>query len=282
MNLTDQHFDQVRDLALQLAGIELRDRHRDLFCTRIRRIGICETTQIDAMLRRVKDREPEATNSFIGLVTTKHTSFFRHPFHFEEATRHAIWVVEKRRRALIWCAGAATGEEPFSLAMRLLEAFKPQPVPVSIIATDVDPAAVGFARGGQYGDLALRSLTAERRERFFQQTSQGRGGLITSSVRDLVEFQVLNLIWHPWPLTGPVDLIFCRNVLMYLEANYRLTVLRSFASLLAPDGLLVLDPAEHLGPGGNLFTLCCDGVYASRRVGFSPNRALPVPATVGL
>ncbi len=280
MNLTEHLFEQVRGLALQLAGIELRDRHRDLFCSRSRRIGIREVHQLEVMLRKVEDGDPESVNSFIGLVTTKHTGFFRHPLHFEEATQQAVRAIGKRGRALIWCAGAATGEEPFSMAMTLLETFKPRPVPVSIIATDVDPAAIASAQGGEYSELALRNLTTERRERFFHQISQERRWAINPVVRELVEFRVLNLIRQPWSVAGTFDVVFCRNVLMYLEPSYRLDILRRFAALLGPEGILVLDPAEHLGAAGSWYAPGRDGVYAGRPAGLSPKPGLPVAAVV--
>ena len=84
-------------------------------------------------------------------------------------------------------------------------------------------------------------------------------------MRRLVEFRALNLASEAWPVEGPFDVIFCRNVLMYLETCHRYAVLERMASLLAPDGLLILDPTEHLGKAGHLFTPAADGVYSRRR-----------------
>ena len=100
-----------------------------------------------------------------------------------------------------------------------------------------------------------------------------KGWHLVPAVRQWVEFRTLNLIDPVWPVEGQFDVIFCRNVLMYLEAGHRYAVLERMASRLAPDGLLLLDPTEHLGKVGHWFTPGVDGVY-SRRHGTVPSRGL--------
>ena len=94
---------------------------------------------------------------------------------------------------------------------------------------------------------------------------------VAPAVRRLVEFRSLNLVGAAWPVEGPFDVIFCRNVLMYLEACHRYAVLERLASLLLPDGLLMIDPTEYLGKAGHLFTPDADAVYR-RRGGSCPPR----------
>jgi chemotaxis protein methyltransferase CheR len=89
-----------------------------------------------------------------------------------------------------------------------------------------------------------------------------------------VEFRPLNLTDVSWPIAGPFDVVFCRNVLLYLEAGYRYSVLERVASLLAPDGLLMLDPTEHLGAAGHLFVTRSNGVYAKQPPAHAARRAL--------
>jgi chemotaxis protein methyltransferase CheR len=120
----------------------------------------------------------------------------------------------------------------------------------------------------------LRSLSAERRERFLREGSDGRRWRIAPAARRLVEFRALNLAEVAWAVEGPFDVIFCRNVLMYLEACHRYAVLERLASLLAPEGLLMLDPTEHPGRAGHLFAGGSDGVYERRRASAPPPRMM--------
>jgi chemotaxis protein methyltransferase CheR len=284
MMLSIPQFDRTRRLALSLAGIELSDRHRQLLDRRSRRMGMANDAGLDTLLGAAEEGETTAVQKFIGLLTTKFTGFFRHPRHFAIAAGHALWAAQQRGRARLWSAAAATGEEPYSLAMGLIEAFRRDDPPASVLATDVDVAALATARRGEYGEAALGALTAEQRARFSSEAAGATRRQVVPAVRQLVEFRALNLVDPVWPIEGQFDVIFCRNVLMYLEAGYRRAVLERIASLLGPEGLLILDPVEHLGPAGPLFGPGKNGVYSLRpssppsvRDGRSAAHRLPAP-----
>src|ERR1035438_8840299 len=262
--LTSEQFDRTRKLALQLAGIELYDRHRELLAIRGRRLGIRDTAGIEALLGAAEEGDPRANRQLIGLVTTNFTDFFRHPRHFEAAAEQAVRAVRCRGQARLWSTAAATGEEPYSLAMALIEVFGRDDPPANILATDIDTEALAIAARGEYGDRSLQTLPLKRRARFFAETAGAARQCIIAAVRLLVEFRTLNLIGKEWKVEGTFDVIFCRNVLMYLESRHRCAVLERLASLLAPDGLLMIDPTEHLGKAGHLFTQVADAVYRRR------------------
>lgn len=262
--LTVEQFDRTRRLASSLAGIELVDRHRELLDRRRRRLGISSSAGLDSLLDAVEEGQGTARQQLLGLVTTKFTGFFRHPRHFDLAANHALAAAPGRRQARLWSAAAATGEEPYSLAMRLIEVSRRDDPPAGILATDIDVEALAVAQRGDYGAPAMRSVTPERRARFFVEHAPERWSLAPAARRS-VEFRPLNLVGADWPVEGPFDVIFCRNVLMYLEAGHRHAVLERLAALLAPEGLLILDPAEHLGGAAHLFTPGADGVYARPR-----------------
>ena len=272
--LTLEQFDRMRRLALNLAGIELADRHRELLARRSRRLGIGNAAGLDALLHSAELGEATAAQQLTGLVTTKFTSFFRHPQHFEIAAQHARRAAEQRGQAHLWSAGTATGEEAWSLAMVALEQFQTDAPPVRILATDVDVEVLATAQRGEYGERALQALSGARRTQFFGETANPRTWRITPAVRHLVEFRGLNLAGVIWPVEGPFDVIFCRNVLMYLGSGHRYAVLERLASLLAPEGVLLLDPTEHLGNAGHLFTPGAGGVYARRNPNGQSNRRL--------
>lgn len=266
--LTNAQFDRSRRLALRLAGIELCDRHRELLERRSRRLGVRDSAGLDSLLGAVEEGETTARQRFVCLLTTKFTGFFRHPRHFEIAAEHALLAADRRGRARLWSAAAATGEEPYSLAMKLIEVFRRDNPPANVLATDIDVEALAVAKQGEYGELALRSLEPARRERFLSAAGVARRWCMAPAVRRLVEFRALNLASEAWAVEGPLDVIFCRNVLMYLETRHRHAVLECIASLLASDGLLILDPAEHLGKAGHWFTPAANGVYSGRRTTF--------------
>jgi len=271
MRLSNQQFERIKRLALSLAGIELVERHRELLGRRSRRLGVMDSAGLDSLLDAVEEGETSARQKLLCLLTTKFTGFFRHPHQFDLATDHALRAAQRRGRARLWSAAAATGEEPYSLAMALVELSRRGDPPATILATDVDLDALAAGQRGEYGEAALRALESARRERFFSEVSVPRRWAISPAVRRLVEFRALNLISEAWLVEGPFDVIFCRNVLMYLEACHRYAVLERIASLLAPDGLLMIDPAEHLGKAAHLFTPVADAVYR-RRGGSRPQR----------
>ncbi len=228
-------------------------------------MGIVDAAGFDELLGAAEEGSAVAVQRIIGLFTTKHTGFFRTPRHFEIAAMRALSAAREGRQARFWSAAAATGEEPYSLAMALVEAFGSEDPPATILATDIDVEALACAQRGEYGEASLKALAPARRERFLRQTDDGRRWRIDCAPRRLVEFCAVNLAGAVWAVEGPFDVIFCRNALMYLEASRRQAALERMASLLAPDGLLILDPAEHVGAAGGLFCLEPDGLYTLRR-----------------
>src|SRR5688572_17909505 len=121
--LSDSLFDRTRRIALDLAGIELHERHQALLGHRSRRLGKSDDFQLDSLLNAVERGESEATEQFLRLVTTQFSGFFRHPQHFDIASEHALWAAHRRGHVRLWCAASAKGEEPYSLAMALMEMF---------------------------------------------------------------------------------------------------------------------------------------------------------------
>ena len=268
--LTDDQFDRTQRLALRLTGIQLFERHRELLDRRSRRLEMGAWATFEALLHAAESGDPRAGRQVIGLLTTNFTGFFRHPWHFDIASEHALLVAHRNGVARLWSAAAATGEEPYSLAMALIKVFQRGDPPATILATDVDADALAVARKGEYEDRALRSSIDADRESCGLSTDQifrfftRRDGSCWSAkpaVRRLVEFREINLAEVPWPVEGCFDVIFCRNVLMYLEGGRRVEVLERLASLMAPDGLLMLDPTEYPKRAEKWFSVVASGVY---------------------
>jgi len=261
--LTDEQFERARRLALQLAGIALAGRHRELLERRTDRLVTPEA--FDLWLGAAEDGDPDARRRLIELLTTNVTRFFRHARHFDLAAEHALWAAHRRGPARLWSAAAATGEEPYSLAMALIDAFRREDPAATILATDIDETALAVARDAAYDEAALGTLPSARHGPFVGEPAEGGRRRLTSAVRRLVHFRQLNLTDVAWPFEGPFDVVFCRNVLMYLEECHRYAVLERIASMLEPGGLLLLDPSEGPGRAAPFFVDRGDGVY-SRRV----------------
>jgi chemotaxis protein methyltransferase CheR len=262
--MTNEQFERIRRLSLSLTGIVLADRHRELLASRCRRLKIHEGASLDALLGASETGDPSARQQLIGLLTINYTRFFRNAWQFDIAAEHGTMAIHERGNARLWSAAAATGEEPYSLSMALIGATGRDDPPVSILATDINPDVLEVARRGEYGEAAIGSLNPEQRARFFSEPAGPARWRISDAARRLVKFLQLNLSSGMWPVEGTFDVIFCRNLLMYLEPAHRHRILKRMASLIAADGLLVLDPAEHLGEAQHLFGPGKSGIYSAR------------------
>ncbi|MHB8708678.1 MAG: CheR family methyltransferase [Desulfuromonadales bacterium] len=203
-------------------------------------------------LSRSQDNLDEFSK-LVGLLTVGETCFFRYRTH-HDALIHAVLpsLLERNaqnRRLRFWSAGCSTGEEPYSLAMKLLENF-PQlrEWDIQILATDINKRSLRQAREGIYRERSLRQVEARYRERYFRQT--GEHFILEPQVRSLVRFAYLNLQVGPFPDpdngTAGLDLILCRNVLIYFRTETVRKIVARFADCLTPGGYLLLGHAETL------------------------------------
>ena len=227
----------------------------------------------------------EQLDSLAAHLTVGETYFFRDPAVFEAlASRVIPALVQERRgrakRLRIWSAGCCTGEEPYSIAIALRRAIPDlDDWQVTILASDVNPRFLRKATEGIYGQWSFRGVPDAMRDAWFHRTREGRFEVLPV-IRKMVTFECLNLVEDTYPSltnnTNALDLIFCRNVLMYLNAEHRYAVLERMASVLAPDGMLILDPTEHLGKAAHLFGPGKNGVYRSRSASRMRSSRLPV------
>jgi chemotaxis protein methyltransferase CheR len=186
-------------------------------------------------------------------LTTNVTRFFREAHHFEHFKTHQLpALVDRARRGgrvRLWSAGCSSGEEPYSLALTILAAMPDAAnMDVKILATDIDDAMLERAREGLYTDAAIAPIDRGLRMRWFGRARDQHGGRFWSvgdELRSLVAFKELNLI-GPWPMRGPFQTIFCRNVAIYFEDDVQARVWRQIAPMLADDGLLYIGHSERI------------------------------------
>jgi len=250
-NFTKSDFERVRALIYQRAGISLADSKQEMVYSRLARR--LRATGIVSFGRYLDDLEAgrlgEEWESFTNALTTNLTSFFREAHHFPLLADH---VKKIRTRAgdgpvTIWCSAASTGEEPYSIAMTVCEAFNTLTPPVQIIATDIDTNVLAAGANGVYTIDRIDKMAPERAKRFFLRGKGDQEGMvrIRPELRQLITFKQLNLLADGWPLKGPFDVIFCRNVMIYFDKATQRKILERFVPLMKPDALLFAGHSEN-------------------------------------
>ncbi|MGM0692378.1 MAG: CheR family methyltransferase [Pseudomonadota bacterium] len=263
--LTDDDFTRIRELIYQRAGIVLAEHKREMVYSRLaKRLRHHGLTRFADYLARL-ERQPDAREweAFTNALTTNLTAFFREAHHFPLLAEH---VRTRSGKVRIWCAAASTGEEPYSIAMTLMEALGPRAGQAEVVATDIDTDALDKARAGIYPLEQVCKLEESRIKRFFQRGKGAHKGFarIRPEVAELLEFQSLNLLAPQWPVTGPFDAIFCRNTMIYFDKRTQARILERFAPLLKPDGLLFAGHSESFSYITDAFQLRGQTVYTRR------------------
>jgi chemotaxis protein methyltransferase CheR len=189
----------------------------------------------DALARRVAERDRESLDALIEHAVVPETYFWRHPDQLAALSAVALGGAGPLE---IWSAGCSSGEEPYSLAIALLEAGRAGRGD-RIVATDVSERLLASARRGTYGPWSIRRLPKALADRYLA-GSEVRS--VAGEVRALVEFRRHNLVADPAP--GAFDVVVCRNVLIYFEAPVAAEVLYRLVEALRPGGLLLVGPVE--------------------------------------
>lgn len=257
-------FDCVKKLIYARAGIALAENRQEMVYTRLsRRLRATGSRGFGEYLERLErdDRDAE-WESFVNALTTNLTSFFREAHHFPILAEH----VKKRQpghTVKLWCSAASTGEEPYSMAMTMVEAFDSLKPPVRILATDIDTEVLTVAREGVYSLDRLESMSPERIRRFFLKGKDGTAGYarVRQELRDLITFKPLNLLDPKYPMRGPFDAIFCRNIMIYFDKPTQYRILQKFVPLLDRDGLLFMGHSEVFQHASDLIRLIDRTVY---------------------
>ena len=257
---TDDDFDRIRRFIHQRAGIALNPSKKDMVYGRlVRRIRALQLPSFTAYLERLfSERGNEELEHFVNALTTNLTYFFREEHHFPILADH---LRSRSGEVSIWCCAASTGEEPYSLAMTALEAASNGARQnVSIVATDLDTNVLRVGAEGIYGAEAINKLAPGMASRYFDRLDEQRWRA-KPALRQMIRFQPLNLVDPQWSVRGPFDAIFCRNVMIYFDRDTQLAVLRRFAPLLKPDGLLFVGHSENFYHATDLFRLRGKTVY---------------------
>jgi len=258
-------FDRVRKLIYARAGISLHEGKQAMVYSRLsRRLRETDHRSFGSYLQWLEGSSGASGEAewqeFVNCLTTNLTSFFREAHHFEllaEALK-----VRAGRRLRIWCNAASTGEEPYTLAMTVLETLGPRP-DVQIVASDIDTKVLATAASGVY-PVDSRGLTPERQRRHFLRGTGDKLGFMRAKpeLAKLIEFRTLNLMETRWSLGEPFDIVFCRNVMIYFDHATQRQVLTRIHGVMRPDGLLFVGHSENFTEMREQFRLRGKTVYA--------------------
>jgi chemotaxis protein methyltransferase CheR len=259
---TARDFDRVRALIYKQAGISLGESKQEMVYSRLaRRLRAKGLNTFEEYLNGLESgRDNEEWVAFTNALTTNLTSFFREAHHFPILAEH---MRNKKAPLSIWCSASSTGEEPYSIAMTVCEAFGTLTPPISIIATDIDTNVLATAANGVYPIDRIDKMEQDRVKRFFQRGKGERSDMVRvrPELRQLVTFKPLNLLASSWPVSGAFDVIFCRNVMIYFDKPTQGQILARFVPLMKPDGLLFAGHSENFMYASDAFKLRGKTVY---------------------
>lgn len=241
-------FEAIRKRIFQAAGIKLGDSKRQMVYSRIvRRLRLLNLNSFHQYLSFL-DQHPDEIELFINALTTNLTSFFREPHHFQALAGMLTERHRQGRPIRIWCAAASTGEEPYSIAMTACQTFKSLTPPVHILATDIDSQVLATARLGTYAESRVKDLDIGLKKSYLLKGKGERQGLVKvrPELTRLIRFERLNLLDSNWRVEADLDLIFCRNVMIYFDKPTQLKLLDRMVPLLAKDGYYVAGHSETI------------------------------------
>lgn len=263
-SFSDSHFQRVRRLIYAAAGISLSECKEDLVYGRLaRRLRARGLSSFDAYLSLIESNDPDEMQPFINALTTNLTAFFREMHHFPILEAHARRHVD-RRPYRVWCSACSTGEEAYSIAITLAEAFSGRIDRTHILASDLDTQVLDTARRGVYPEDRIANVEQTLLRRYFQRgTRRNQDKVrIQPALSSQIEFIRINLLDKHWPIEPGLDVIFCRNVMIYFDKATQRVLMERFRELIHPGGLLFCGHSESLMHCTDLFKNQGRTVYA--------------------
>lgn len=268
--LDTETFDRFRCIVYDQVGISLGPNKEALVQARVskrlRALGMRSYNEYLDLLEA--DESGAELTLFVDAICTNVTSFFRESHQFDFiAEQMKQWLDQGQRRFRFWSSACSSGEEPYSLAMTLLDVTQGyDDVDMRILATDISTKVLDRCLDACYADDRLTDIPDGWRERFFEpvETPYGKISRVSPEVRDMVLFRRMNLATPPFPMPGPLDVVMCRNVMIYFDDAVRIALLKEIHRMLRPGGFLIVGHAESLTGINTEFKYLRPAVYARR------------------
>ncbi|MFZ5570778.1 MAG: CheR family methyltransferase [Thermodesulfobacteriota bacterium] len=271
VELQDRDFHRLTDLVYRKCGIHLNDNKRELLRARLgkrlRSRGLRSFNEYYRLLTEEDDGE-ELTR-MLDSISTNLTRFFREEKHFEFLRREVLPAVAgspragERLKLRVWSAGCSSGEEPYSLAMWILETWGRESKPdLRILATDISTKVLAGAVQGVYHQSRVHSVPGDFQRRYFQKGCGNWQGYlrVKADLRRIIEFRRLNLM-EPFSFPEPFDFIFCRNVMIYFDRAMQERLINRFHGCLREGGYLFVGHSESLMSLSHPYRYVCPAVY---------------------
>ncbi|MGM0453369.1 MAG: CheR family methyltransferase [Thermodesulfobacteriota bacterium] len=268
--LDDRTFQQFADLIYKEAGIHLAAHKQALVSARLgKRMRALNINAFDDYYDYVlHDGSQSELSQLLDAISTNVTYFFREPDHFEVLrTLARDWARQGQNRFRLWCAAASTGEEPYTIALTLSEALD-DIRDVKVLATDISTTVLNTARKGEYTAKKLETISRKLIHQYFTpvnaRAAHEKTYRVNKQLRDMIKFSWLNLSAPPFPMRGPLDVIFCRNVMIYFDNTVRQRLIDEMYRLLKPGGYLMVGHAESLSGLTSQFKSVRPSVYIKK------------------
>lgn len=262
-------FRAISRIAKAEAGIDLSESKSTLVYSRLtKRLRALGLATFADYCEAVRCDDAERTN-MIAALTTNVTRFLRESHHFQHLRRHILEPlaedIRNGRRVRLWSSACSTGQEPYSMALAVLSVIpNAAELDVRILATDLNPLVVAHGKKGQYPKSELSDLPRDLCARWFEAVPGEPSDLrVNDTARSLISFRELNLMGK-WPISGPFDAIFCRNVVIYFDRDTQAKIWQRMSCLLGDGGALYIGHSERVaGPALQGFRV--DGITTYRK-----------------
>jgi chemotaxis protein methyltransferase CheR len=271
-SISEREYDTIRGLVKTQTGINLGLHKRDLVVSRLskrlRTLGLASFSQYIDYLR--KDADGGELVQMINRITTNKTDFFRERHHFDFLTAKLLPQLAAQgeasgdRRLRIWSAASSSGEEPYTIAITVSEFFKDyRGWDIKILASDLDTTMLEKASMGVYDHSLLEPVPKPLLHKYFDRQGRGEDApyKVKPFLRQLISFRKFNLMNQAYPLKVKMDFIFCRNVLIYFDAQDKVSILSKLHQALKPEGHIFVGHSESLMMVKHLFAFVGSTVY---------------------
>lgn len=242
--LTQETFDSIKRIIFELSGIYLNDSKREMVYSRLARVvNKNKLASIDEYIQTVLRGSSTEKQAFINVLTTNKTSFYRESYHFdilESFVKHNF----PDRNPKIWCSAASTGEEPYTIAMTLFNAFKGYDHKGTILATDIDTNVLLKSSKGVYTEYDIENILTHDLGHFFVDCEMVGKRKVVDNLKKGLTFKRFNLTKN-FPTADKFDVIFCRNVMIYFNQETQRLILEMFKERLNRGGILLVGHSEN-------------------------------------
>lgn len=262
-----EEFELFREIVYRESGINLTEKKKALVQARLmRRLRQLRMADYERYYDYLQDNYRDEIVHLINCITTNKTEFFREPNHFDYLRAVILPEFERagKRRIRIWCAGCSTGEEPYSIAITVLEYFGDRRLPdVKVLANDIDTEVLRRAREGIYPYEVVAIMGEDLLRKYFLRGKGEFSGLYRAKdcVKEMISFRRLNLLTEQFPMKGTFDIIFCRNVVIYFDRPSQQKLFHQFYRYLTDDGYLILGHSEALMGHAKMFRFRGKSIY---------------------